>query len=292
MFVPSTRHGFALGDKTDGPGANTCKKKNITKKSTQSKGLCVHENQNVFYIVFIYSLFLLLLSVQLRVQKKRSRKVAVPPLLRKTSVKFHILRCLCHLSLSWEQKPEKSIWNTFLITCWIEKKMPPEPRSRRKVRKSTFEYFLDWILTRQKLPPKPRSCQKLEKSIFEYFFSRATISHFEMFVPSIYSLWEQKLEKSILNTFQIKCWIEKSCCQNQDRAKRWGNQFLNTFFTWIIYIVCFCEKRVWNFTFWDVCAIYLVVMGTKAGEINFEYFVLIKCWIEKSCRQNQDRAER
>ena len=81
------------------------------------------------------------------------------------------------------------------------KKLPPEPRSCQKLRKSIFEYFLDWILIRKKLPPKPRSCQKLENSIFEYFFSRATISHFEMFVPSIYSLWEQKLEKSILNTF-------------------------------------------------------------------------------------------
>jgi len=173
-------------------------------------------------------------------------------------------------------------------------------------------------LNRNKLPPKPRSCQKLEKSIFKYSF--------------------------------IEFWLEKSCHQNQDRAKSWKNQFLNTFFVvppfhilrclchlfsrhgnksrrnqvWIlftsmlnrkklppeprsfqkvrksifeyfsnwIYIytfflliwsvqqkdqercLChlFCEKRVWNFTFWDVCAIYLVVMGTKAGENNFEYF--------------------
>ena len=133
-----------------------------------------------------------------------------------------------------------------------------------------------------------------------------------MFVPSIFSSWEQKPEKSILNTFLLQCWIEKSCRQNQDRAKRWGNQFLNTFslnlniyiYTSFLLIwsvqqkdqekcLChlFCEKRVWNFTFWDVCAIYLVVMGTKAGEINLGIF-FIQCWIEKSGRQNQDRAKR
>ena len=55
------------------------------------------------------------------------------------------------------------------------------------------------------LPPKPRSRQKLEKSILEYFFSCATISHFEMFVPSTYSSLEHKPETSILNTFLIKC---------------------------------------------------------------------------------------
>ena len=35
---------------------------------------------------------------------------------------------------------------------------------------------------------------------------------------------------------------------------------------WIFFLLCH------HFTYWDVCAIYLVVMGTKAGEINFKYF--------------------
>ena len=36
-------------------------------------------------------------------------------------------------------------------------------------------------------------------------------------------------KKQFFNTFLIEFWIEKSRHQNQDRAKSWKNQFFNTF---------------------------------------------------------------
>ena len=213
--------------------------------------------------------------------------------------------------------------------------------------------------------PKPRSCQKLEKTIFEYFFelchhftfwdvcaiylvvmgTKAGEINFKYFFHTrlnrkscrqnqdrakrwgnqflntfwIQCCWERRCHQNkdrarswkiqFLNVFLIEFWIVKSCRQNQDRSKRWRKSISEYFSTWIyiyIYIYTsflliwsvqqkdqekclwhlFCEKRMWNFTFWDVCAIYLVVMRTKAGEINFEYF-LIKCWIEKAAAKTK-----
>ena len=148
------------------------------------------------------------------------------------------------------------------------KKMQPEPRSRQKLRKSIFEYFFWLNLNRNKLPPKPRSRQKLVKTIFKYFFNEFWLEkschqnedrakswknqflntflvvppfHILRCLCHLCSSLEQKPETSILNTFLIKCWIEKSCRQNQDRAKRWRNQFLSTFLFQFIYIACFCS---------------------------------------------------
>ena len=257
------------------------------------------------------------------------------------------------------QKVRKSSFSYFFNCILTGKRLPPKPRSIKNWKNQFLNTFLNYILNRNKLPPKPRSCQKLEKTIFKYFFNEFWLEkschhnqdpakswknqflntfwvgppfHILRCLCHLCSSLEQKPEKSILNTFLIKCWIEKSCRQNQDRAKRWGNQFLSIFWNWFyIYIyslfllilsaqkkdqekyLChlFCEKRVWNFTFWNVCAIYLVVMETKAGKINFEYFFNYHpnqdrakkvrksiseyffnwIWIETSCHQNQNRAK-
>ena len=176
--------------------------------------------------LYIYSWFLLILSVQKKDQEK----------------------CLCHLFC------EKRMWNfTFWDVCAIYLVV-----MRTKAGESNFEYFLNWfwketscrqnqdrakswkkqflntclksILNRNKLPPKPRSCQKLVKSIFKYFFT--WILTRKKLLPKRRSY--QKLEKTIFEYF---------------------------------------FELGHHFTFWDVCAIYLLVMGTKAGKNNFEYFL-------------------
>ena len=116
------------------------------------------------------------------------------------------------------QERAKSWGNQFLNTCliefWIETSCH-QNQDRAKSWKNQFSNtFLNWNLNRNKLLPKPKSCQKQENKIFEYFFnlifykkqastktkivpkagkiifwiffSCATISHFEMFVPSIF----------------------------------------------------------------------------------------------------------
>ena len=151
----------------------------------------------------------------------------------------------------------------FFHSMLNRKKLPPEPRSYQKVRKSVSEYFLNSMLLRNKLPPKQRSCQMLKHSIFECFPN--WILNSKKLPPEPRSF--QKVRKSIFEFFSTWIYIYI---------------YIYTFFLLIWSVqqkdqekcLChlFCEKRVWNFTFWDVCAIYLVVMGTKAGEINFEYF--------------------
>ena len=135
------------------------------------------------------------------------------------------------------QKVRKSIFEYCFNSMLLRNKMPPKQRSCQKLKNSIFECFPNWILNRKKLPPEPRSFQKVKKSIFEYFSTSILIY--------IYIN---------INTFFLLIWS----VQQKDQEK----------------CLChlFCEKRMWNFTCWDVCAIYLVVMGTRAREINFEYF--------------------
>ena len=180
------------------------------------------------------------------------------------------------------------------------KKLPPKPRSCQKVRKSIFEYLFD--LYWNKLAPKPRSCQKLnnqfsnsfliefwlekncyqkedgakswKKQFLNTFFSCATISHFEMFVPSIYSSWEQKPEKSILNTFLIKCWIEKSCRQKLRSCQKQKINFW-IFFKWILSRRKLSPKPT----------------SCQKLEKDFLNTFLIEFWVEESCHQNQHRAK-
>ena len=110
-----------------------------------------------------------------------------------------------------------NFWILVLIKFWIETSCH-QNQDRAKSWKNQFSN-ISWIeMWLEKSCQQNQDRTKSWKN--QYSFGCATISHFEMFVPSIYSSLEQKPEKSILNTFWIKCWIEKSCRQNQERAKR------------------------------------------------------------------------
>ena len=159
----------------------------IEKKATRTKIVPKGEEINFWVLfwlnIYIYSLFLLILSVQ----KKDQEKCLCHLFCEKRVRNFTFWDvCAIYLVVMGTKAPENK-FEYFLNQMLNRKKLPPEPRSRQKLRKSIFEYFLKLNLNRNQLPPKPRSCQKLEKSIFKFFF----------------------------NGF----WLEKSCHQNQDRTK-------------------------------------------------------------------------
>ena len=68
------------------------------------------------------------------------------------------------------------------------KKLPPEPRSCQKVRKSIFEYFFTWIYIYGLFLLILSVQEKIKKSVCAISFAKSEceISHFEMFVPSIF----------------------------------------------------------------------------------------------------------
>ena len=135
------------------------------------------------------------------------------------------------------------------------------------------------------------SIQKKHKSVCAIFFAKKTlIFHNLRCLCHLLVMDSRWVTKQMAQTHVKKKALQK----NPPRARGFVSMRTIMFFksfSYIVYIACFCsyeackkkdqekclcnlfcEKRVWNFTFWDVCAIYLVVMGTKAGKINFEYF--------------------
>ena len=70
------------------------KRKALPKNPPRARGF-VSMKTKMFFISFSYIACFCSYEAW---KKKRSRKVSVQPLLRKATVKFHILRCLCHLS--------------------------------------------------------------------------------------------------------------------------------------------------------------------------------------------------
>ena len=161
----------------------------------------------------------------------------------------------CHQNQDRAKSWKNQFLNTFLIQFWKEKSCHQKQDRAKSWKNQFLNTCLNWILKRKKLPPKPRSCQKLEKSIFEYLFKfnfgeKKKAATKTKIVPkagknqflNTFSNWIlnrkklppkprscQKMEKiNFWILFQIEFWIKESCHQNQDRAKSWKNQFLNT----------------------------------------------------------------
>ena len=80
-------------------------------RSCQKVRKSIFEFFSTWIYIYIY-IYIHLFSAHMKRATKRSRKVSVPPLLRKASVKCHILRCLCHLS---SRHGNKSRRNQFWI---------------------------------------------------------------------------------------------------------------------------------------------------------------------------------